>query len=195
MKLNIYSHINVRNHSLLILFVCVSIFSVVSNKTNGAEMKDKILSKPVIKTVMGQPSYIISTGSVEAALTVEGGQLGPVTFKLGQREIQPFSVTPWWNEKVSSDVPPVARNLRGDLFCLPFGLNLEPFHGEQHPVHGETANNKWNFEEISSTADRTSLHVSMDSKIRPGRIDKWVTLRAGQPVIYQKHKIYRRTYR
>jgi len=147
------------------------------------------MSTPRIETVMGQPSYVISTDSVEAALTLQGGHLGPVTFKLGQREIQPLSVAPWWNEKLSDDVPSVARILRGDLFCMPFGLNLEPFENEQHQVHGETANNEWIFESISQTPDGVSLHVSMDVRVRPGRVDKQVTLPSEQTMVYQKHRI------
>lgn len=147
------------------------------------------MSKPVIETVMGQPSYLISTDKVKAALTVQAGHLGPVTFKLDKREIQPFSVAPWWNEEVSSDLPNAAGILRGDLFCMPFGLNLVPFNGERHQVHGETANDKWDFEEISENDGKTSLHVSMDVKVRTGKVDKWIILAADETNIYQKHKI------
>jgi len=156
---------------------------------NSEILEELIMSKPEIKTVMGQPSYVVSTDSIEAALTVQGGHLGPVTFKLGQREVQPFSVAPWWNEKLPNDVPSVVRILRGDLFCMPFGLNLKPFNGEDHQVHGETANNEWNFENISETPDGVTLHVSMDVKVRPGRVDNWLMFPSDQTVIYQKHRI------
>ena len=193
MKWISFSGVNGMNDKLLLLAVCACVFSVGLNKAYSAEAKDKVISKPELKTVMGQPSYVFSNDVVTAALTLQGGQLGPVTFKLGDRQIEPYSVAPWWNEEVSEDVPNVARILRGDLFCLPFGLNLEPFNGEHHPVHGETANDKWTFEDFSKTSEATTLHVSMDVKVRPGRVDKWVVLPAGQSIVYQRDTISKMT--
>jgi len=175
------------NNWLVVFFL---VFSISGCKTGHVKSKEMKMSEPNVKVVMGQSSYIISTDSVEAALTVQGGHLGPVTFKLGQREIKPFSVAPWWNEEVSSDIPNIARILRGDLFALPFGLNLELYNGEQHQVHGETANNKWDrVEDFSKTSKGASLHVSMDLKVRPGKVDKWIILKHGQPIVYQRHTI------
>lgn len=155
----------------------------------GCQVEKRATSEGPVKTVMGQPSWFISSDRVTAALTRQGGHLGPVTFKLAGKEVQPFSVAPWWNEDVSADTPNIARILRGDFLALPFGLNLEPFQGEKHQVHGETANDLWRFEEITETAQATKLHVSMEVKVRPGRVDKWITLPRGQTLIYEKHKI------
>ena len=150
---------------------------------------ESVMQRSTIKTVMGQPSYVLSTNEITAALTEQGGQLGPITFTVDGREIQPMSIAPWWNEKVSLDVPPVARILRGDLFCMPFGLNTKPFNGERHPVHGETTNEKWHFEDYSQTSSGTSLHVSMNTKVRAGRVDKWIMLVPGQTVVYERDRV------
>lgn len=138
-----------------------------------------------MKTILGQPSHLIATKEVQVAVTVTGGQLAPATFKLGRRSIQPFSVAPWHNEKLAAGTPSILRVLRGDFFCLPFGANATPYRGEQHPVHGETANNRWQLE----SATKTSLHLSMRTKIRVGRVDKKITLVPGQTVIYQEHTL------
>ena len=138
-----------------------------------------------MKTILGQPSFTCSTKQIRAAVTVIGGHLGPVTFKLGDRTIEPFSVAPWCREKLAPGTPNLLRVLRGDFFCLPFGGNGTAYHGEQHPPHGETANCRWKLEE----ATKTSLHLSIKTKVRPGRVDKKITLIPGQTVIYQEHTI------
>lgn len=136
--------------------------------------------------VMGQPSYVLAGDKTKAYLTVQGGQLGPVSFTLPEKVVHPFSVAPWHSEQISGDIPEVAKILRGDIFCLPFGLNLASFKGEQHKVHGETANGRWDFEE---QADGKSLHVSMNTHVRSGRVDKWIFLADGETTVYEKHRI------
>jgi len=77
--------------------------------------------------------------------------------------------------------------LRGDFFCLPFGGNTEPFRGERHAVHGETANRKWRFEGLERKSGCATLHLSMKASIRRGRVDKRITLLDGHNAIYCQH--------
>lgn len=135
--------------------------------------------------VMGQPSWRVATREVEAFLTELGGHLGPVSFNCDGRKLQPLSVAPWAEEKLSPDTPTVLRVLRGDLFCLPFGWNWVPYRSEKYATHGETANEKWKLEELGSGR----LHASLRTTVRPGRVDKYVELRKGQIAIYQRHCI------
>ena len=133
----------------------------------------------------GQPSWRIATREVEAFVTETGGHLGPVTFRVGGKKAQPFSIAPWAEEKTAPSQPPILNVLRGDFFCLPFGGNATKFKGEQHPPHGETANCLWRLE----SAAAGSLHLSLATKVRVGRVDKYITLRPGQTAIYQRHVI------
>ena len=75
--------------------------------------------------------------------------------------------------------------LRGDFFCMPFGGNATPYCGERHPLHGETANSKWKLE----TAEVDHLHLSLRTKVRPGRVDKQIFLHDGENVVYQRHVV------
>ena len=134
-------------------------------------------------TVFGQNSFQISTNSVQAFLTESGGQLAPVVFYLADRRIEPFSVAPWWNEHL--DLPPILGVLRGDFFCLPFGGNDEPYLGEQHPIHGETANVKW----ALTTSSPTEITMEMTTTIRKGRVQKKVWVVPNQTAVYQRHTI------
>ena len=141
--------------------------------------------KSPLKIKSGQPSWRIATGEVEAFVTQTGGHVAPVTFKLGRQKIQPFAVAPWAEEKTDPALPPILKVLRGDFFCLPFGGNATKFKSEHHPVHGETANAQWRCE----SAQAGELHLSLATKIRCGRVDKYISLRPGQSAIYQRHVI------
>jgi hypothetical protein len=141
--------------------------------------------KTKLTTIRGQPSWRIANEIIEAFITQTGGHLGPVEFRLGDQIIQPFAVAPWAEEKTDPSLLPILKVLRGDFFCLPFGANSRPYRGEQHPVHGETANAQWRLE----SAAPDNLHLSLATKIRPGRVDKYVSLRPEQAVVYQRHVV------
>jgi hypothetical protein len=134
--------------------------------------------------ILGQPSYRIASDVAEAWVTQLGGQIGPVTFRLGDRNIQPFSVAPWCEERVDEH-PAIIRALRGDFFCLPFGANLQPFGGEIHPLHGDTANREWRLEEQSEGY----LSMSMETTVRPSHVLKEHWLRPGETAVYCRHTI------
>ena len=137
------------------------------------------------KVIFGQPSWYIASKSVEAFVTQTGGHLAPVIFTIKGRQIAPFSIAPWAMEKVDRSLPPVLRILRGDFFCMPFGGNETSYRGERHQLHGETANAKWKLE----ASQPRHLHLSLRTKIRPGRVDKHIFLHDDQQTVYQRHVI------
>lgn len=139
------------------------------------------------KVIFGQPSWSVRSSTVEAFVTETGGHLAPVIFDRTRRRIQPYSVSPWCEEKV--DTIPILKVLRGDFFCLPFGGNANPFRGERHPVHGETANRKWRFEAQECKAGRATLHLSMKPTVRRGRVDKRITVLDGHNAVYCQHVV------
>jgi hypothetical protein len=111
--------------------------------------------------------------------------LAPVTFDIGGRRVQPFSVSPWAEDALDPDLPALLQVLRGDFFCMPFGSNDEPFNGEAHPPHGETANRSWTVEAHSPT----ELRMSLQMEARTGRVEKTVRLEEGHPAVYCRHVI------
>jgi hypothetical protein len=152
-------------------------------------MSSKSHAAPKLLTVSGQPSWRFQSDRVEACLTELGGQLGPVSFQLKDKKVQPYSIAPWAEEKSAAELISILRALRGDFFCLPFGGNDHPWRGEKHPVHGETANQRWHLESLQTTAGRVSLHASLQCRIRPGRVDKRVYLLPGQTAVYCQHTL------
>lgn len=147
--------------------------------------------KPTRKKVHKQASFHLRSSTVEAYVTEQGGHLAPVVFDRQGRKIQPFSVAPWAEEKVDSAMPDILKVLRGDFFCMPFGGNEQPFRGEKYPVHGETANNRWNLESLEQDDGRLTLHLSMDTAVRKGRVDKRISLVDGHHAVYSQHVISR----
>lgn len=131
--------------------------------------------------VLGAESVEIRSDLVQAWVTEVGGQLGPVTFRLGEREVRPLSVAPWHDEPV--DEPPCIQALRGDFFCFPFGGNAEAFEGERHPIHGETANSTWSVAESHSD----QLVMELELTIRKGCVRKEISVESGQAAVYSRH--------
>jgi hypothetical protein len=131
----------------------------------------------------------MATGEVEAYLTPVGGNLGPVTFDLGGRKIQPFNIAPWYDEDIDPSNPPIMFVLRGDFFCMPFGMNERPFRGEQHPPHGDVCNGDWTLKDYQESEEGVRLVAGLDLKTRPGHVEKTILLRTGQTAVYQTHRI------
>lgn len=146
-------------------------------------------SRATLKRVMGQPSWRLANGNVEAYVTRTGGHLGPVRFKLGRRKIEPLSVAPWFDEKLDRGTPPIIKVLRGDFFCMPFGGNATPFQRERYPVHGQTANADWQLKSLDSSRETTRLHLQLNTTIRRGRVDKRLELRKGHCAVYCQHVV------
>ncbi len=137
--------------------------------------------------IHGQPSWRFRSDRVEAAITRQGGHLAPVRFRLPHGVVEPFSVAPWAGEKLPKKIPPLLRSLRGDFFCAPFGGNESVYRGERHPPHGETANASWKFKSFAQSKVETELRLSLETRVRPGRIDKTLRLRRGETVLYCRH--------
>jgi len=143
------------------------------------------------QSVHGASSWRLASDLVEAFVTCEAGHLAPVTFQTSRGPVQPFAIAPWApaGELLPPETPGLLTSLRGDFFCLPFGGNGKPWHGERHPPHGETAGTPWTALESSSIGDRTRLVAEIRPRVRPGRVVKTVELRTGETNVYCRHEV------
>lgn len=142
----------------------------------------------LVQNIHSQPSWVVKSSDVELAVTQLGGHMAPVRFYLRDNHpVQPYHVSPWQSEKLEI-ADPVLVPLRGDFFCLPFGGGREP-DGRQHPSHGETATGTWSFGDLASKGGVTSLALTMDTKVRPGKVTKRLMLLEGHNVVYCQHQI------
>lgn len=143
-----------------------------------------------LRTEHAQPSYIVGTKQVEVAVTQTGGHMAPVTFfRDSDKPVRPYYISPWQDEKAAKMPAPVLVPLRGDFFCIPFGGNSEEAAGEKHPPHGEIVGSKWNSTGTKKTGDVTTLSLSIETKVRKGRVTKELSLVDGQNVIYTRDTI------
>ncbi len=140
-------------------------------------------------SIFGQPSWLLSTADVEVAVTRRGGHMAPVTFfRNTDRPVRPYYVSPWQEEGLKLDVP-VLVPLRGDFFCMPFGGNGEAHRGEQHPPHGEVAGSEWRLAGAEESGPVKTLTLELETRARPGRVTKQVSLVEGQSVVYTRHVV------
>ena len=111
-------------------------------------------------------------------MTVQGGHVGPVSFRSGGRQAQPYSLAPWTPGEIPG-LPPLLDSLRGDFFCMPFGPQLAG------PQHGETASGQWAL--ASSTESSVTLHmVTTDTA---ASFFRTVSVRPGETALYQEMRI------
>jgi hypothetical protein len=141
--------------------------------------------------IQGQPSWRFASDKVDAAVTQQGGHLGPVRFYLPRGTVQLFSVAPWAEEKSAAKIIPLLQSLRGDFFCMPFGGSGSKglYRGEDYPAHGEVASLPWKFESLEKTKSETTLRLSMNLKVRRGHVEKTVRLRKGETLLYCRHTV------
>jgi len=142
-----------------------------------------------IARIHGQPSWIFASNKVEAAVTQLGGHLAPVKFRLKHGVVQPYAIAPWAEEVLDRKIAPLFHALRGDFFCAPFGGNETPYNGERHLIHGETAQARWKLKSLTRSRAQTRLHLSLKTKTRPGRVDKFLFLRRDETALYCRHAL------
>lgn len=143
-----------------------------------------------VRTIHSQPSFVFGDGQVEVAVTEIGGHAAPVTFYRGtDKPVQPYYISPWQDEKHAQMPAPVLVPLRGDFFCLPFGGNAEASNGEKHPPHGEIVGNKWTSAGVKTSGKVSTLTLTIDTKVRKGRVTKELSLVDGQNAVYSRHTI------
>ena len=145
--------------------------------------------RPPLTEIHGEPSWGVASDGIQAWVTRDGGMLGPVSFGVGKKVIEPLSVPHFAGQPLEKGMPVLIRALRGDFFCLPFGGNGNPWRGETHPPHGETANARWKLEGVDSSNGQHALRMTLKTKVRSGQVDKTILLRDGHDAIYQQHRI------
>jgi hypothetical protein len=143
-----------------------------------------------VRTVHSQPSFVFGNDQVEVSVTEIGGHAAPVTFyKSTDKAIQPYYISPWQDEKHAQMPAPVLVPLRGDFFCVPFGGNSDAVNGQKHPPHGEIVGSKWTSGGVKKVGKVSTLTMTIDTRVRPGRVTKELSLVEGQNVVYSRHTI------
>lgn len=136
----------------------------------------------------GKPSYFLTNDSVDIRVSVQCGMF-TAAYTSGGETIDPYFISPWWDEKPFLDQDPIMQTLRGDYFCFPFGADVSPFPDVSYQIHGRTANNCWDFISIAADGENKTMTMRMDLTPEAGTVDKVLEIRSGQPVVYTNHVI------
>ncbi len=146
-------------------------------------------NKALLQLIHNEPSWCFGTAATRVALTRQAGMMAPVTFFADSNHpVQPYAVSPWWNEGCDPATPTLLAVLRGDFFCAPFGGNDAPFAGTTYPPHGQPANDAWTLDDFQQTGDGCLL-TAVQSQAGGGEIRKRMALLEGHSVVYQRHDL------
>lgn len=127
----------------------------------------------------GAEGWWLEGGCARAHVTADAGMLAPVEFKLGERTVSPYSVSPWLPDEPEADTPALLKFLRGDFFCLPFGPQ------DDGPPHGDPANARWSAVEVGEG----SIEMGIQCADSGASVTKLLKLGDDHPAIYQEHRI------
>lgn len=125
-----------------------------------------------------------------AELWSQGGLLGPVTLRLADgREVQPMFLAPWLNDPATAELPPLLRDLKGELPCAPFGRTDFPdgMAGWQQLdpgddwEHGYSSNQPWSLLDAGDRHIRIGIDYPAGSPIR--RLEREVRAVAAAPAL------------
>ena len=127
----------------------------------------------------------IETNGVRVDFNATGGILDHVEFDVAGTSLAPLHRAPWHGtgELLDEDLAPHLKMLAGDFLCAPFGASdIEPA-----PAHGLAANGRWIAESQQTHTDGVTARYRLDAKILGAELTKEIGLRAGHPIIYQRH--------
>lgn len=131
-----------------------------------------------MQVVHGEPSIPVRSSTTTAWVTLRGAHVAPVEFDLGNTTVQPYSLSPWFPEEQSDQIP-LLQVLRGDFFCLPFGAH------DAGPPHGVIASNTWSVVDESTN----SVTLRIDADDIGATVTKTVEVRDGDTSLYQQFDI------
>lgn len=133
---------------------------------------------------MSLKSWPLHSDKVSFAVTETGAHLSDVVFTLAEgRRVTPMHTSPWEDELLPADLPPILRILRGDFFCAPFAESN--VIASEKRAHGLTANGKWRM--VNQTDH--SLDLALEGDVMGASVVARYKLQPGHNVVYQRHII------
>lgn len=133
------------------------------------------MANALTSVVHGEPSLRIACDRTVAHVTLRGAHVAPVSFRLGSREVSPYSLSPWLPGE-QPGVEPLLDVLRGDFWCLPFGAQPDG------PAHGDPASAAWSVVRHGPAA----VTLALEAADSGGTFERTVSVRDGQAALFQE---------
>ncbi|HEY4193517.1 MAG TPA: hypothetical protein VGM46_12795, partial [Mesorhizobium sp.] len=128
----------------------------------------------------------IRANGISVSLDLGVGHLADMAVEAGGRILRPLHRAPWIDEPKESlpeNLPEGVVRLSGDFLCAPFSRS----DVEEAPLHGWTANSRWETLESAATDDGWRARFRLHRKVMGASVEKVLTLRDGHPFLYQEH--------
>ena len=130
----------------------------------------------------GRASYILDSDVTSAKITKTGAHI-TADFKLGDKEVHPFFIAPWWNEDCSKLTGTCDYSLRGIFFGFPFGITKYD-KGLKRPCHGFVPARDWVLVGENENGREKTQTLSIYVPEENATVKQSVTLREGETVLY-----------
>ncbi len=127
---------------------------------------------------MPAADFEVVADGITVGFTPDCGFIGSMVVRHEGRVIDLLHRAPWGADEVPAESPPHHKGLRGDFFCAPFGGGADGA-----PLHGWTANGRWDVVEATPGIIRSVL----DRPVMGARVEKVIAVRDGDPFVYQRH--------
>ena len=114
------------------------------------------------------------------------GHLAALAIEADGRLLKPLHRAPWIDEPrelLPENLPEGVARLSGDFLCAPFSRS----DIEQAPLHGWPANSAWDLLDSHATDNGWRAAFRLRRKVMGAMVDKILTLRDGDPFLYQEH--------
>lgn len=129
----------------------------------------------------------VQAEGIKVVVDLAVGHLRSVEIERDGRKLTPFYTAPWVDDPaIASDesLLPNLRFLSCDFFCAPFSATDDP----AIPPHGWPANSRWDHLDTKAHPGGGSVaRYALQKQIQGARLIKEITLRDGQPFVYQRH--------
>ncbi len=132
----------------------------------------------MMERIHGVEVWKLTSDLVTLDVSMTGG-MNTAEFRLGERCVRPYSLSPWEPDEVDASLPVLLKVLRGDFFCLPFGPQ------DDGPPHGDPANADWF--EVDQEGGR--LIIGMKTGDSGAKVEKEYRLVPGHSAIYYEFRI------
>jgi hypothetical protein len=136
------------------------------------------------------PLHRMSARGITVAFDPEHGQLALFEVARGTRRTAPFARVPWADRgdpaRLPPGAPPHLARMSGDFFCAPFSTD----DIEGAPLHGWTANARWDHVATTALPDGTESRFRLCRPVAGARVEKVWRLRDDHPFLYQRHEFH-----
>lgn len=126
---------------------------------------------------LGQPVYRLANRRINILTTVQNACVLPY-FSIGDgKEICPYWVAPWWNDRLYDDGSTISSTLRGNFFCM----ERKGLGGYEH---GRCANSPWALAGVEEDGEKKTMTLRFTDP-DGGEIDKHLEIRESDPAVYE----------